>query len=93
MRSTRGFVFLIALLVAVPAGSEPLPREPLGAPRGAERIDPLDWRDSSSWSRAPLQCRDGRLSPTCACGRESYRGCCAGHGGVATCSMAAPAVT
>lgn len=93
MRLSRGSVVLVALLLVGPAvGSPPGAADP-AASRGAERIDPLDWRESSPWSRAPLRCLDGRLSPTCACGRKSYRGCCAGHGGVDACSIAAPALT
>lgn len=40
-----------------------------------------------AWALAPLLCRDGSLSPTCLCGRGSYRGCCSHHGGVAGCSQ------
>ena len=39
-----------------------------------------------SWALAPLLCRDGALSPSCRCGRGSYRGCCSHHLGVAGCS-------
>ena len=39
-----------------------------------------------SWALAPLLCRDGTLSPSCRCGRGSYRGCCSHHLGVAGCS-------
>lgn len=35
---------------------------------------------------AMLLCNDGSLSPTCTCGRDSYRGCCSYHGGVNRCS-------
>lgn len=54
--------------------------------RGAERPEPAAC--ASPWARAPLRCVDGWLSPTCTCGRESRRGCCSGHGGVAGCSAA-----
>lgn len=54
--------------------------------RGCERLPPA--RMATPWARAPLLCVDGRRSPTCTCGRESYRGCCSGHGGVAGCSLA-----
>ncbi|WP_437960314.1 hypothetical protein WME76_12180 [Sorangium sp. So ce119] len=32
-----------------------------------------------------VQCCDGTLSPSCLCGRSSYRGCCSRHGGVCGC--------
>ncbi len=32
-----------------------------------------------------VQCCDGTLSPSCLCGRPSYRGCCSHHGGVCGC--------
>ncbi|KYF90183.1 hypothetical protein BE17_35260 [Sorangium cellulosum] len=32
-----------------------------------------------------VQCCDGSLSPSCLCGRSSYRGCCSHHGGVCGC--------
>jgi hypothetical protein len=32
-----------------------------------------------------LKCCDGTLSPSCACGRKSNRGCCSHHGGVCGC--------
>ncbi|WP_434047560.1 MULTISPECIES: hypothetical protein [Sorangium] len=32
-----------------------------------------------------VQCCDGTLSPSCLCGRSSYRGCCSHHGGVCGC--------
>jgi len=41
-----------------------------------------------AWANAPLECRDGTLSPTCTCGgRKNYRGCCSGHHGVRGCSV------
>lgn len=40
-----------------------------------------------SWGGARLLCNDGTLSPTCTCGRGSYRGCCSHHGGVSSCSV------
>lgn len=52
--------------------------------RGAERLP--DSTVATAWARAPLLCVDGRRSPSCTCGRPSYRGCCSGHGGVAVCS-------
>ncbi|KYF91870.1 hypothetical protein BE20_13485 [Sorangium cellulosum] len=32
-----------------------------------------------------VQCCDGTISPSCLCGRSSYRGCCSHHGGVCGC--------
>lgn len=43
-----------------------------------------------AWARAPLLCRDGTYSPSCACGRTSRSGCCSHHGGVAGCSASYP---
>jgi hypothetical protein len=43
-------------------------------------------RKQRSWGNARLLCNDGTLSPTCTCGRSSYRGCCSWHGGVNSCS-------
>lgn len=38
------------------------------------------------YNNAPLVCNDGSLSPSCTCGRSSYRGCCSHHSGVSGCS-------
>lgn len=43
-----------------------------------------------AWSRAPLLCNDGTLSPSCVCGQSSRRGCCSWHRGVAGCSQPYP---
>lgn len=43
-----------------------------------------------AWSRAPLLCNDGTLSPSCVCGQTSRRGCCSWHRGVAGCSAPYP---
>lgn len=42
------------------------------------------WREQTT--PAMLRCNDGSLSPSCACGRASNRGCCSHHGGVAGCA-------
>ena len=54
-------------------------RRVLAAERAEQRREAS--RDSSM-----LLCNDGTLSPTCTCGRSSYRGCCSHHGGVDGCS-------
>lgn len=41
---------------------------------------------AARWGNSPLVCNDGTYSPSCTCGRDSYRGCCSHHGGVSGCS-------
>lgn len=51
--------------------------------RAAERAEA---NQAARWSSSPLVCNDGTYSPSCTCGRDSYRGCCSHHGGVSGCS-------
>ncbi len=60
------------------------------ARRAAEREERRRTTVHQRWAMAPLLCRDGTLSPSCLCGRSSYRGCCSHHGGVAGCSQPLP---
>ncbi len=55
-------------------------KQKLAAQERAER------QQQSRWNNSPLLCNDGTRSPTCTCGRSSYRGCCSYHGGVDGCS-------
>jgi hypothetical protein len=54
--------------------------------REAQRRQREAARQQQSWGSAMLLCNDGTLSPSCTCGRGSYRGCCSWHGGVNRCS-------
>ncbi len=50
------------------------------------RAERAEQRRQARYNNSPLLCNDGTLSPTCTCGRASYRGCCSYHGGVDGCS-------
>jgi hypothetical protein len=58
--------------------------------REERRRDQERARRQRSWGGARLLCNDGTLSPSCTCGRSSYRGCCSWHGGVNRCSVSPP---
>jgi len=65
-------------------------REEAQALKAAQRPQRKRTSTPRSWGSARLRCNDGTLSPTCTCGRSSYRGCCSWHGGVDTCSVSSP---
>jgi hypothetical protein len=54
--------------------------------RDAQRQQQAAQQRAQNRSSAMLLCNDGTLSPTCTCGRDSYRGCCSHHQGVNSCS-------
>lgn len=57
-------------------------REP-EAERLRRRREAEEQRAEEALNRRHILCRDGTRSPTCTCGRTSFRGCCSHHGGVA----------
>lgn len=61
-------------------------RQEAQAAREARRQQQQIEQRQRSWGSARLLCNDGTLSPSCTCGRDSYRGCCSWHGGVNSCS-------
>lgn len=62
-------------------------REEAKQQREEQRREQKRRQRAQSWENARLLCNDGSLSPTCRCGRASYRGCCSHHGGVSSCSV------
>ncbi len=58
--------------------------------RAAEQRQSFQEVRQRSWGSAMLLCNDGTLSPSCTCGRDSYRGCCSHHHGVDRCSAGDP---
>jgi len=61
-------------------------RQAAQAAKEARRQQQQSEQRHRSWGSARLLCNDGTLSPSCTCGRGSYRGCCSWHGGVNSCS-------